>query len=334
MLDRRSVVTATVAVVTGLLLCGPAALAEPKPTIRELGARLERLQLQAERASERYNETREQLASQREQLDAAHTRVVEQQRELRRIRDALGKLAAEQYREGELSALGFVFGDSPQDYLTTAGLASTLAGRSADTASRLQAAQGQLREDETRAKQQAKALAKANAKLEQDKDQVLASLAEVQDQLDSLRADQREAIERAQQSPGGGSSVPVGTSCADVDITAPNARARTAIDFACDQLGEPYQWAGAGPDSWDCSGLTMRAWGAAGVSLPHSSAQQATHGTSVSLGTLLPGDLVFRHSPISHVGLYIGDGLMIHAPQSGDVVRIAPIKNLTAATRL
>jgi cell wall-associated NlpC family hydrolase len=334
---RYGLVAGVLAAISALLMAGSGAAAAPKPSIAQVAAKLERLQLKAERATERYNETREALASHRQQLAAARTRVVEQRRQLARVEAALGRLAAEQYRQGELSAVAFVFGDHPQDYLATAGLASSLAGRSVHAATRLRAAQVQLSQDEASTAQQTRTLATTNASLARERSTVMATLREVQDQLDGLQADQRRAVERAQQGGGGGgggASVPVGTSCNDVSITAPSARAKAAIDFACQQLGEPYQWAAAGPGSWDCSGLTMKAWAAGGVSLPHSSAQQATYGTRVSLSALEAGDLVFRHTPISHVGLYIGNGMMIHAPQSGDVVRIAPIRDLTVATRL
>jgi cell wall-associated NlpC family hydrolase len=104
-----------------------------------------------------------------------------------------------------------------------------------------------------------------------------------------------------------------------------SGRAKLAVNFAYAQLGKPYEWAADGPGSYDCSGLTMAAWRAAGVSLPHSSGMQYGYGTHVSQSQLQPGDLVFFYSPISHVGLYIGGGKMIHAPRPGDVVKITSI---------
>jgi cell wall-associated NlpC family hydrolase len=91
------------------------------------------------------------------------------------------------------------------------------------------------------------------------------------------------------------------------------------------QRGKPYVWAASGPRSFDCSGLTSFAYKAAGVSLPHSSRLQSQLGQPVSRDALQPGDLVFFYSPVSHVGIYIGNGQMVHAPTSGDVVKVAPI---------
>jgi len=106
---------------------------------------------------------------------------------------------------------------------------------------------------------------------------------------------------------------------------APNPRAQIAVDTAYSQLGKPYRYAGKGPDSFDCSGLTSYVWAAAGVSLAHSSGSQYASLPHVSQSELAPGDLVFYGSPIHHVGIYVGGGQYIHAPQTGDVVKISSI---------
>ncbi len=100
---------------------------------------------------------------------------------------------------------------------------------------------------------------------------------------------------------------------------------QTLIATAMAQRGKPYVWAAGGPRAFDCSGLTQFAFRAAGINLPHSSRMQSQMGQSVSRGNLQPGDLVFFYSPVSHVGIYIGNGQMVHAPTSGDVVKVAPV---------
>jgi cell wall-associated NlpC family hydrolase len=107
---------------------------------------------------------------------------------------------------------------------------------------------------------------------------------------------------------------------------ASNPRAQTAVNAALSQVGKPYQWGGAGPNSYDCSGLTMWSWAHAGVSLPHSSSAQYSATARVSLGSLEPGDLVFYYSPISHVAMFIGNGQMVEAPYSGANVRVVPLR--------
>jgi cell wall-associated NlpC family hydrolase len=108
-------------------------------------------------------------------------------------------------------------------------------------------------------------------------------------------------------------------------VVAGSQAAQIAVDTALAQRGKPYVWAADGPGSFDCSGLTMYAYGAAGVGLPHSAAMQSQMGRPVSRSQLQPGDLVFFYSPVSHVGIYIGNGQMVHAPTTGDVVKISNI---------
>jgi cell wall-associated NlpC family hydrolase len=123
-----------------------------------------------------------------------------------------------------------------------------------------------------------------------------------------------------------GSAPPVAGPVAPVVAATPAAQ--VAVNTALDQLGDPYVWGGAGPDSFDCSGLTQFAYAAAGISLPHSAEMQSTIGTPVARADLQPGDLVFFYSPVGHVGIYIGNGQMVHAPTSGDVVRVANVDDM------
>ena len=103
---------------------------------------------------------------------------------------------------------------------------------------------------------------------------------------------------------------------------APTQAAQIAVDTALAQQGKPYVWGGAGPDSYDCSGLMQYAYRAAGIALPHSSRMQSTMGTPVAEADLRPGDLVFFYTPVSHVGMYIGNGQMVHASTSGQPVKV------------
>ena len=108
-------------------------------------------------------------------------------------------------------------------------------------------------------------------------------------------------------------------------VAAQNAAAQTVVDTALAQQGKPYVWAGAGPNNYDCSGLTQFAFRAAGVNLPHSSRMQSTMGTPVAKADLRPGDLVFFYSPVGHVGIYIGNGQMVHAPTRAQVVHVTSV---------
>jgi cell wall-associated NlpC family hydrolase len=108
----------------------------------------------------------------------------------------------------------------------------------------------------------------------------------------------------------------------------PGGAAGTAINFACAQIGKPYVWGASGPDAYDCSGLTMAAWLAAGVGLPHNAASQRASVRYVDRSDLRPGDLVFYYSGISHVAIYAGDGWVVDAPQAGEPVRMTSIDRM------
>jgi peptidoglycan DL-endopeptidase CwlO len=117
-------------------------------------------------------------------------------------------------------------------------------------------------------------------------------------------------------------------------VVASTRAAQIAVDTALAQVGKPYVWGAEGPDSFDCSGLVLFAYEAAGIRLPHSRAMQATMGESVTRAQLQSGDLVAFHSPVSHIGIYIGNGQMVHAPTSGDVVKVASIDGVGSITAM
>ena len=175
-------------------------------------------------------------------------------------------------------------------------------------------------------KAEADAIAKAEAEVKK-------AIAEQQQALNSVNAEIRTLVQQQQAASrasaaqsAGGRSRDYGTGPSITDIAAPNATARAAIAFAQAQLGKPYVYAASGPNSYDCSGLTMSAYSAAGVGMAHYSGAQFRSFPQVSLDALSPGDLVFwGPGGSNHVGLYIGGGTMIHAPHTGDVVRYAPI---------
>lgn len=206
-----------------------------------------------------------------------------------------------------------------------AGLLPSLGQRQATAMNRLKVQERKLAATEADIKQQRAKARAAQLQLQKSRDDVKKQLRAVEAQLNSLSATQRVTLANAQSSEnkataptGGGAAF-----CKGKAVKAPSGAAKAAINFACAQLGDPYLWAATGPDRWDCSGLTLKAYAQAGISLPHSSKLQVTYGTRVSTSAMLPGDLVFFYSPISHVSIYLGDGMMVTAPQSGDVVKVA-----------
>ena len=129
----------------------------------------------------------------------------------------------------------------------------------------------------------------------------------------------------AGQSSGGGSA---DAPSAPAPTVSASGAGGAALQAALGKVGSPYVWGAAGPNSFDCSGLTSWAFGQAGVSIPRSSSAQSQSGTAVSQGNLQPGDLVFFYSPVSHVGIYAGDGMVVHAPTAGQSVKVAPMSQM------
>ncbi len=335
----RHILVAVVALsaVAASSLILPGASAAPKPTVQQVRRAIDRLQEQAEQASEQYNETRENLSSINVRLRAAQQKLARQRTEVARSRTEVGRLASETYRRGQMTTLDVLLGDDPDEVLAQAGYLPSLTERQNGATIRLKDGEQRLVAIQRDIAQQQSRASQANAEMKQARSAVRQKLAQAQAQLSSLEASQRVSLRREQNKvetvgvpSNAGSSF-----CRSMADKASSSGARAALRFACAQLGEPYSWGSAGPGSWDCSGLTMKSWQAGGVSLPHSSRLQAGYGTGVSTSSLQPGDLIFFYSPISHVAIYLGDGLMVHAPHTGDVVRIAAVyASPTAAVRL
>ena len=142
-------------------------------------------------------------------------------------------------------------------------------------------------------------------------------LAEAKDQLGQLKEDEREELLASRS----------GSVRLPSDVPA-SGRAGAAVQYALAQVGDAYVYGAAGPSAFDCSGLTMMAWAQAGVGLPHSSSAQFGAGPHISASALQPGDLVFYYSPISHVGMYIGNGLIVHAANPGAGVLVAGLYSM------
>ena len=151
--------------------------------------------------------------------------------------------------------------------------------------------------------------------------------AQVQAQVDRYEADftRLTAAEQARVTTTLAGPVLAAPSASAAAAAAPGPAAATAVQTALAQIGDPYVWGSSGPDGFDCSGLTQYAYAAAGISLPHSSRAQSTLGTPVSRSQLMPGDLVYFYSPVSHVGIYVGDGKMVHARTHGLPVAVTSV---------
>jgi cell wall-associated NlpC family hydrolase len=307
------------------------AVADSEPTLAEVRERVNALHREAEAATERYNAATEAARTARAELARLRDSAARRAARLNDARRALGAHASAEYRAGGLPAsVQLALSTDPDEFLRRAAVAD----RDGDHQARaVLAVRDQLRDVErlrAEAAERTEALAGARAAAREHRATVRARLAEAQELLATLTAEQRERALRAPHVPANASAV---TRAATA--TAPSARAAAAVTFAMAQLGKPYAWGATGPDSYDCSGLTQAAWESAGVALPRTSSAQAGAGTPVPRAALAPGDLVFYYSGISHVAMYVGDGQVVHASRPGAPVALAPLDSMpfAAATR-
>ncbi len=322
-------VTASLVGAPVLLTSGEASAAK-RLTVTEAAKKVEALREEAEHATESYNAQRERLKSLAVRVAAAKDRLEAQQKRVASARASLGRVLAETYKQGDLEGLALFLSDDPDAALAQSGVVATLSDRRNAAVRQLRDEEDTLAAAKDELVRQQSRIRQTTASLQKLKDTVQAKLAAAEKQLGQLQARDRAAVERLLN----GNDARITCEQAGVDFSG---RVGKVLRYACAQLGDPYVWAADGPDSFDCSGLTQMAWKAAGVSLPHNAALQSRYGTKVAPReeALQPGDLVFFHRGITHVGIYIGRGLMLHAPHSGTVVKIAKVRwqNAVAAAR-
>ena len=330
----RAACTVALASAASVSLFGETGYAQPRPTPAEARARVEALYRQAEQATEQYDGAKQQADAAQAALNGLQDELARKAAALNATRDALGTVAAAQYRAGSLDpTLQLALSSAPGTYLEQAGMLDQLGNRQESALARLTAQQRDVAQTRAEAAGRLDALRAAQSRLAARKQTVQRTLAQAQALLAQLSPADRAAVD-ASDGPGTGQAAANrSTLRTPLPATpgAPSARAAEAVAFAYRALGLPYVWGATGPNAYDCSGLTQAAWRAAGVSLPRTTYTQINAGTRVPESELRPGDLVFFYSGVSHVGIYIGNGEMIHAPHPGAPVRIAPIAQMPFA---
>nr|WP_179663963.1 NlpC/P60 family protein [Nocardioides panaciterrulae] len=308
------------AAVVGIIPATSAQAQPNKPSIDNVQARVDTLYHQAEQASERYNDAKLQLQDIRKDLASLKSDQKRQDDRLSAVQQQVQDSVVRQYEGQSIGAVGqVVVSKDPSQFLAQLS-----------TMSAFNDLQGQLFEDystQVRALQirssatqkRAAQLADVEHQLAQEKSTVDEKLAEARSLLGKLKAQQRERMVSR--------SSTVRTPVATTSVPA-SGRAGAAVSFAMAQVGEAYVYGAAGPSAWDCSGLTMVAWAQAGVSLPHSSSAQYSSGPHVSESELQPGDLVFYYQPISHVGMYIGNGMIVNAENPSVGVKVTSLHSM------
>lgn len=313
---------AVAAAAAAMLVTVPSAgLADPT-SIKDVQEKVQGFYHEAEVATEQYNGYQARMRDAERELKLTQDRVRNRQDRLNTLLSENSIFATLAYRNGGVDqTLQLFLSDDPRKFLEQATTLDQLSAQQAEALRQVQMARQDLLAIRAQAKQQIGEIEQLQAAMDEKRDAIEARMRQANALLATLKAEQRAFL----RSTG---SVIMPQSILE---NLPGGRAGEAIRFAIDQLGEPYVWGADGPSSWDCSGLTLRAYQAAGVTLPRTSAQQATVGIPVSKSNLLPGDLVFFYTPISHVGIYVGEGLMIHAPHPGDVVKVVSIDTMPLA---
>ncbi len=329
--------TVLMALLSGLLLVtgvvvAPGASAAPSK-LEQARDQVRTLEAKAEAATERYNRARNELQAVQGALDSLKAKVKRERDQLTEILSSVDDLARNTYTSGGIdTSLQILLADDPTEFLAQAAALDQVAQSQAASLRRTQTARIRLAQSEAAVKDK-EAIAKkyrnemADAKTEADErlneaEGVLAGLeAAERRRLAAMAEEERlaslAAARAAQQSlSGGGSSAGGG-------VPPVSGRAAAAVRYALSQVGDRYVAAAAGPSAFDCSGLTMAAWRQAGVSLAHYSYSQYSGTRRIPLSEARPGDLVFYFgSGVHHVGMYIGNGKMVHAANPGAGVRI------------
>ncbi|MFL5533650.1 MAG: NlpC/P60 family protein [Gemmatimonadales bacterium] len=329
------------------------AAAEPPMTVAQARELIKQLQTDAAGIDQQYTDVKEQIKEGRAQLRSKQTDAQAQTQKVARLKLQAGQIALAQFQNRSLdTAARLVVTPDTEGFLSQISTVQKISENQNAALQDYQQAQANLAAlehstetdlaDLGEKEKQLKSLAAASdQKLDKAK-KVLAKL--TADQQKQLAEAENKATAKANAEGRAATKAPAKAKAKSraATKTQPKANAESraarkaapstrnsstgsskgakALAYAKAQLGEPYARTGAGPSSWDCSGLTMMAWGSVGVSLPHSSRQQFSRGRPVAKSDLQSGDLVFFYSDISHVGLYAGNGRVIHAPRPGKSV--------------
>ncbi|MEU1090491.1 C40 family peptidase [Streptomyces sp. NPDC005892] len=310
---------------TGATAKAPAALAPNAAPA--LLTELQTLFRRMEQATEKFNAANEKLARQTAATRRVNDELTKARRTLGAGRADVGRLAREQYRNrSDFSAcLRLLLADGPSGMFDQSHvIARAMAGRAA-TVERLTKAEKRAVALATAARKalaQQRALAADQRK---QRDTVRAALDDVEARLAGLTPAQLGAVSALEDDHVDAAQQDLVASGALSSTRAPTRRGAEAVAYAIEQIGKEYEWGAEGPDTFDCSGLTMRAWEHAGLAVPRTSQEQWAELPRVPVSALRPGDLVVYYPEATHVALYIGDGLVVQAPRPGAVVKVSPL---------
>lgn len=300
--------TLCIASMGGTVLVASPTFAEPG--LEETQKKVDTLYAQAEQASERYNDARIELQDARKRLKALRADLARQEERVETVRTEVARSIVDQYQGQALStATQVMLAKDPGSFIDQLATLDGFQAQQGELMAAFAVQAEQLEMREAAAQRELARIAKTEKQLRAEKETIDEKAAEAEALLERLEARQAPPSRSAQRVP-------------NVSVSG---SAGAAVQYALGQVGDAYVYGAAGPDAFDCSGLTMMAWRQAGVNLPHSSQAQMSSGTPVSQSQLAPGDLVFYYQPVSHVGIYIGNGQIVHAANPSTDVRIDPV---------
>jgi peptidoglycan DL-endopeptidase CwlO len=353
----RALLVLGIATVCGLALVPGPSAAEPALDIDQVRKQVNHLYERAEKVSEQANALGEQMRTIDRRIRALNADVARQEAHVKAVRTAIGQYAAADYRNGGADpTVRMLVADDPDEFLAQMTTAKAFSAQQRDLLRQYQSARRTLGERKAARQVDLDNLREAKATVDLNRKAALRDAARAQAILDRLTEEERRRLElaerrrqaaaraaraareRAEATPSprpkpsptaepspSPTPKPKPTPKPEPPPPPSSTRGEKALAYAKDQLGEPYVFGADGPDSWDCSGLTMQAWNDAGVSLPHSAHMQYDASPHVSKSDLQPGDLVFFYSDLHHVGLYAGSGRVLHAPRPGKNVEYIDI---------
>jgi peptidoglycan DL-endopeptidase CwlO len=304
--SARKLLRALVLVGLGIGLTVPAAAAQAEPSPSELTEQINKASTELEKVVESYNKLNEQLKQTKAASAALTAKMGPLEAQLAQADAEMGEMASVAYRTGQVGAASALLeGSGPlADRL---GMLDQLArDRERQVAGFTDAERAYTEQKEKLAATQAKQTAQLK--------ELAAGKKRIEADLDKLYEMREKAYGSATTSSGAYTG----------SIPSISGQAGVAVRFAYNAIGTPYVWAGESPSGYDCSGLTLSAWRAAGKTLPHNAAMQWDVVAHIGRGSLQPGDLVF-YSGLGHVGIYVGSGKVVHAPQAGDSVKLSSV---------
>jgi cell wall-associated NlpC family hydrolase len=295
--------------------------ADAKPTPESVKAKVQRLYHEAEVAAEQLNNATAQVKAATTTMAALNTDYKHEQVVLDTMRKQVAAIVVSQYQGQSLSAASQVaLSGDPTAFIQGMNVMTGVNSQRADVLNQYAIELKRLELRRQAVQTEATALAKARAQVAKQSNRIKNAASQAKAQLASLQPKQAAAVVQSISGPT--------FSRSSFRVPAVSGMAAVAVRTALAQVGKPYVYGAAGPNAFDCSGLTMFAWGAAGVSLSHNSAAQMGEGTPVSESQLQPGDLVFYYSSVSHVGMYIGNGMIVNAENPSTGVVIVPLHSM------